>query len=71
MTGAAGPRKGRPRVCPNCGSSRIAPILYGEPGLGELGADIEAGRVVLGGCLLGEDSPRYHCLACGTDFATW
>ena len=67
MTGAAGPRKGRPRVCPNCGSSRIADIQYGEPpASASLEADIEAGRVVLGGCCLTEDSPRYCCLSCGT-----
>ncbi len=55
----------RPRKCPRCGSERIAEILYGMPDLsGELRLDLEAGRVVLGGCEVTGNDPRWRCIRC-------
>ena len=67
MTGEAGRASGPPKACPGCGSSRIARIQYGEPKpSAQLDADIEAGRVVLGGCCIDDHSPRFRCLDCGS-----
>lgn len=55
--------------CPNCGSPRTAQVLYGEPAWSAtLDADIDAGRVVLGGCVVDDESQRYKCRACGREF---
>jgi len=57
----------RPRKCPVCGANRIAEIYYGMPAFTEkLREDMEAGRVVLGGCCISADDPRWQCLECGT-----
>ena len=57
----------KPRKCPACGSSLVALILYGLSGFSpELEADLEAGRVVLGGCCLTGDDPKWQCMGCGT-----
>lgn len=58
-----------PDVCPDCGSRKVASILYGEPAWSPtLDDDIAAGRIVLGGCIVGERSPEYQCGACGSEF---
>lgn len=55
--------KRKPRKCPACGSSRVVVILYGMP-LPEMVEQEKAGRVFLGGCCIGNDDPRWHCLDC-------
>ncbi len=56
----------RPRKCPRCGSERIAGVLYGMPDLSEkLRLDLEAGRLVLGGCKVTGNDPRWRCIKCG------
>lgn len=60
-------RKGR--VCPRCGSRETVRIQYGEPAYSErLAADLEAHRVVLGGCMVWDDQPDLSCTACGLEF---
>ncbi len=60
-----------PVACPNCGSMDVADYLWGEPAFSEtLEADLDGGRVVLGGCCVGSDDPAHHCNACGTDFGS-
>lgn len=55
----------KPKACPQCGSDRVAPILYGLPMLSkELRQDLDAGRVALGGCCIDRDSPAWACVAC-------
>lgn len=55
----------KPRKCPSCGSGRIATILYGLPAFSpELEADLDAGRIVLGGCCVTDDDPAWQCLDC-------
>jgi len=55
--------------CPNCGSSNIAKIIWGLPDFTEeLQKRIDAGEVVLGGCIPGRGD--YECNVCGTRFQT-
>jgi len=54
-----------PKKCPKCGSDSIAEILYGLPAYDEqMERDLEAGKIVLGGCCIFDDSPRWHCNKC-------
>ncbi len=58
-----------PTRCPRCGSSSLARVLYGEPApSAALEADIGAGRVVLGGCIVTGDEPNRRCRHCRTEF---
>lgn len=60
--------RNKPSKCPECGSERIARILYGEPmGSEELMADMKAGRIALGGCCITGDDPAWRCLECETE----
>ena len=49
-------------TCPMCGSERVAPILYGLP------ANEPDEMVHLGGCIISEDNPSWHCKACGHEW---
>ena len=52
--------------CPACHSPRVARILYGLPHFTpELERDLDEQRVVLGGCVVFDDSLQWHCVACG------
>jgi hypothetical protein len=43
----------------------VARILYGLPHFTpELDRELEEGRVVLGGCIVSEDSCQWECLGC-------
>lgn len=50
--------------CPACGSGDVLPIVYGLPGPG-LRQQAENGEVVLGGCVVSDDSPVWYCNHCG------
>lgn len=55
--------------CPRCGSTHVAVYRYGLPDdIESLEPDLDAGRISLGGCTVFDDSPRYHCNACGSDW---
>jgi hypothetical protein len=57
-------RKAKPRKCPNCGSLKIARIVYGLVDLTpELEKDLKEGKVALGGCVIGE--AKWECVGCG------
>jgi hypothetical protein len=50
----------KPQACPDCGSQRIASILYGLPGMTpELECAMREGRVVLGGCAVSDEDPAW------------
>ena len=52
-------------VCPRCHTEiRRVPILYGEATY-EAFLEAEAGRIRLGGCMVGDESPEFECPACG------
>lgn len=62
---------GYPKECPNCHGSFIAKILWGKPHFTDkLKEDLNAGRVVLGGCMVSLDDAKWHCNDCNTDFGT-
>ena len=46
--------------CPKCGAKAV-PIVYGFPGPGLM-------EIHLGGCVVSEDMPWWHCKACGHEF---
>ncbi len=51
--------------CPKCGSNDAANILYGLPDFtDELKREIDAKRVVLGGCTVFGEDPQWHCNKC-------
>lgn len=57
------------RICPRCGSKKTAKILYGMPAMSpELQEQFNKGEVVLGGCLITNCDPVYHCNKCKKDF---
>lgn|GEM_PF-1991088 len=59
---------GMPARCPACGSDRIARILWGLPVYSqELQEQMDAGKVVLGGCCVSDFDPCRTCLGCGAD----
>lgn len=61
----------RPPECPFCGASRVADILYGLPVEDEdLIRDIEASRVVLGGCCVSEGMPTWRCVECAHEWGS-
>ena len=61
--------KRKPRKCPECGSARIATMLYGNPAFTtDLEEKLAAGLVVLGGCTFERDAPVWRCVECGADF---
>lgn len=57
----------KPRKC-HCGG-KVARIFYGMPAYTEkLQADLDAGRVILGGCCLGDRGPTWQCTKCEQEF---
>ena len=51
--------------CPECGSSKVARIIYGYLELSkDLKKDLDAGKTRLGGCCVSEDSPVWECNFC-------
>ena len=55
--------------CPKCGSKNIAKYMYGLPVFSdELLKEIDNGKIKLGGCVIMEDAPKYHCNDCEEDF---
>ena len=54
-------------MCPKCKSAETVPIVYGLPDW-DLGRAAERGELVLGGCMVTDDDPRWRCRACEADF---
>ena len=50
-------------VCPNCKSNKVVPIAYGLPGF-EMREEAIKGKIHLGGCMIEDDSPDFHCNEC-------
>ncbi len=49
--------------CPFCGSKNVLEIVYGYPS-NELFEEAKAGKVLLGGCCIYDDSPNRVCKDC-------
>ena len=56
-----------PDQCPTCGHSPVATILWGLPDFKSPGlqSSMEAGKIVWGGCIVGNDDPTWQCIKCG------
>lgn len=54
----------KPAKCPRCGSKKIARILYGMPDFNMIKEDLEAGKIVLGGCCVSDSDPSWQCVEC-------
>lgn len=60
------PRK--PIRCPKCNSRPVARIVYGLPYFSENETnEVDAGKIVLGGCIITDDDPAWQCVACGQE----
>ena len=60
--------KRKPRKCPQCGTARIADILYGMPIFdSELEKELKDGKIALGGCVISDNDPTWKCVDCGTN----
>jgi hypothetical protein len=53
----------KPAECPACGSADVCEIVYSYPAP-DLAADAQHADVVLGGCVIERESPRWACRAC-------
>jgi hypothetical protein len=57
--------KRKPKKCPTCSSSRVAKIIYGMPVFSaKLERELDAGRIILGGCCISDDNPDWQCIDC-------
>ena len=64
--------KRKPRKCPKCGFSPVASILYGMPAYDEeLERRLENKSLVLGGCVVGYEDPKWQCTNCDSEFYAW
>ena len=55
--------------CVKCGGHNTAEYLYGMPHMTEdLEKNIADGKVKLGGCMVTDFDPKYHCNDCNQDF---
>jgi len=55
--------KKKPEKCPQCGQWPMADILYGELAMNaRLERDLEAGRIVLGVCVVTENDGPWQCV---------
>lgn len=57
----------QPEQCPVCGHQPMARISYGMP-LTTNDEDLKMGRRILGGCVISDFDPKWHCVQCKTDF---
>jgi hypothetical protein len=64
--------KRRAPLCPTCSSPDVLPFLYGEPMAGtkgSMGGPMQPDdEVVIGGCLVDPENPRWKCRACRHEF---
>jgi rubrerythrin len=61
--------KSKPEKCPVCEFYPVSTILYGDMGYSpQLSDQMEKREVVLGGCSIYPDKPRWQCSKCGTKF---
>jgi hypothetical protein len=55
--------------CPKCNKTKLAQIMYGMPAMSEeLEKQLDEGVVVLAGCCIEGEKPRYRCRWCKTEF---
>jgi hypothetical protein len=53
------------KICPSCNGKNIAKILWGLPGdLDALEEDLDNNKIVLGGCCVSDNDPKWECNDC-------
>ena len=53
------------RKCPECGSAKVAEIVYGYPGSDwDWENDVDLGKVVLDWCCIPPEPHRWQCQSC-------
>ena len=57
----------KPTKCQNCKNKTVVEILYGDP-TEEAYQLSEEGKLILGGCVILDDSPDWQCLQCKTKY---
>jgi hypothetical protein len=58
----------RKSKCPICGKvDSVVRILYGMPTV-KAYEDAQAGKLHIGGCCIGPDSPKWYCKRCDKEF---
>jgi gamma-glutamylcyclotransferase (GGCT)/AIG2-like uncharacterized protein YtfP len=57
----------KPAMCPDCGSSRVATIIYGMPDAPDeaMRKQLDEGTITFGGCCINPDNPTWVCSDCG------
>ena len=61
--------KRKPIKCPKCGHRPVASYQIGMPYQDfKLDKDVMDGKVILTGCAIIIDGPKWHCANCKTDF---
>ena len=64
--------KNKPVICPICGSTNVAKYLFGLIAYDEkLEEQLEKNEIILGGCCIEKDSPKFHCNECEEDFGNY
>ncbi len=59
-------RTRRPTKCPTCGFKPMGDILYGMPAWSEeFQKEVDSGRLIVGGCCVTDDDPKWECKSCG------
>lgn len=54
--------------CPVCHSAeQVIPIAYGYPGM-EMFEAAQRKEIILGGCIISDESPPWYCEACHESF---
>jgi hypothetical protein len=53
----------KPYKCPQCGSTKVVKILYGEPSY-EASLEERTGKIILGGCIITGHNPMWGCINC-------
>ncbi len=55
--------KKKPNKCPECGSKKVATILWGLPLMNQkVERDLKEGKIVLGGCIISDNDPVWQCV---------
>jgi len=58
----------KPTRCLACGGTEFAVIVYGLVRGPAVREDVQSGKVVLGGCMVTGNDPKWHCNTCGKRF---
>ena len=56
----------KPKECPKCKSEKVLTMLYGE-----LTPDADLNGFYPAGCVVREDSPKWHCDKCGHEWGKY